>query len=95
MSIEAIQIFIRPNTETSWFHDTWPPSHLEYIQTTYKDTGKYAGSREISEDGLMLTVTHIFTDEDAQFEFMTDEYLAGMVVQRDQHNSSNNITQLY
>lgn len=95
MSIEVIQLFSKTNAETPWFHDTWPPSHLEYIQTTYKDTGKYSGSREISEDGLMLIVTHTFTDENAQVEFITDEYLAGMVVQRDQHNSSNNITQLY
>lgn len=94
MSIEVVQIFTRPTVETPWFHDTWPASHLEYIQKTFKDTGKYSGSREISEDGRILTVTHIFADEDAQFEFMTDEYLADMVVKRDQHNSSNNITQV-
>lgn len=95
MSIEVIQLFLKTNTETPWFHDTWDASHLEYIQTTYKDTGKYSGRREISEDGLMLTVTHTFADENAQFEFITDEYLASMVVKREQHNSSNNITQLY
>jgi hypothetical protein len=94
MSIEAIQIFTRPTTETPWFHDTWSAGHMEYIQTTYKGTGKYAGSKEISSDGLMLTVTHTFTDETAQFEFMTDEYLIDMVSKRDAHNISNNITQL-
>ncbi len=94
MSIEAIQIFIRPNTETPWFHETWPAGHMEYIQTTYKDTGKYAGRRELSDDELMLTVVHTFTDEDTQFEFMTDAYLAGMVANRDAYNTSNNITQL-
>ena len=94
MPIEVIQIFIRPNTETPWFYDTWEPGHMEYIQTKYKDTGKYAGSRELSSDELMLTVTHTFTDETAQFEFITDTYLAGMVAKRDEHNINNGISQL-
>ena len=94
MSIESIQFFIRPNIETTWFHDTWPATHMEYIQTTYKDTGKYSGSKEISEDGLMLTVTHTFTNEDAQFEFINDSYLLGMVGNRDAHNTSNGIIQV-
>jgi hypothetical protein len=94
MLIELTQIFVRPNTETPWFHDTWSAGHMEYIQTTYKDTGKYAGSRELSDDELMLTVVHIFTDENAQFEFITDEYLIDMLCKRDAHNASNNINRL-
>jgi hypothetical protein len=91
MSIEVVQIFTRPTVETPWFHDTWPASHLEYIQKTFKDTGKYSGSREISEDGRILTVTHTFADEVAQLEFISDEYLASMAANRDQYNANNNI----
>ena len=94
MSIEVVQIFVKPNVETQWFHDTWPASHLEYIQTMYKNTGKFIGRREISEDGLMLTTTFIFSDENAQFDWMADEYLAGMVIKRDQHNLDNDIFQV-
>jgi len=92
MPIELIQVFIRPNIETPWFHDTWPPSHMEYIQTNYKDTGKYTGQRTISEDGLTLIVTHTFTDSDALTEFTEqDEYLAEMKQNRDQYNLANDI----
>ena len=94
MPIEFIQVFVRPNIETPWFHDTWPAGHMEYIQTTYKDTSKYTGNREISSDELVLTVTHIFTDEPAHIEFVSDAYLATMVANRDAHNKSNSIYQL-
>lgn len=94
MPIEIVQIFSKPTLETPWFHDTWPDGHMEYIQAVYKDTGKYTGSGEISSDGLMLIVTHTFTDETAHFEFMTDTYLTSMLAKRDEHNASNGITRL-
>ena len=94
MPIERVQVFVKPNQETPWFHDTWDPSHNEYIKLKYKDTGKYTGSKEIMEDGLMLIVTHTFTDEDAEIEFINDEYLASMVEKRDQYNLSHNINRL-
>ena len=94
MPIEFIQVFVRPNIETPWFHDTWSADHMEYIQTTYKDTGKYTGNREISSDELLLTVTHTFIDEASHIEFISDTYLATMVANRDAHNKSNSIYQL-
>jgi hypothetical protein len=91
MEIQVTQVFQRPNTNVQWFHDTWAPSHMEYITTTYKDTGKYQGSREITPDGLMLIITHTFTNQAALEEFTNDSYLAGMAANRDAHNTANGI----
>lgn len=91
MEIQVTQLFQRPNTNVQWFHDTWAPSHMEYITTTYKDTGKYQGSREITPDGLMLIITHTFTNQAALEEFTNDSYLAGMAANRDAHNTANGI----
>jgi hypothetical protein len=91
MEIQVSQLFQRPNVNVPWFHDTWQPSHMEYINTNYKDTGKYKGSREITSDGLMLIVTHTFTDQAALEEFTNDSYLSEMAANRDAYNLANGI----
>jgi len=91
MPIEIFQLFIRPNLETPWFHETWPESHINYVQTHYKDTGKLQGKREILEDGLKMVSTYIFTDAAAELEFMSDPYLAEMAIKRNEYNAAHNI----
>jgi hypothetical protein len=94
MAIEITQIFVRSSIDIPWFHETWDDSHMEYIQTNYKDTGKYQGKREILDDGLFLVITHIFTGEQYLNEFTNDEYLSEMKNKRDLYNETNNIIRL-
>lgn len=91
MPIEIVQLFVRPSVDVPWFHETWPESHMNYLQTHYKDTGKFQGKREILEDGLTMVNTYIFTDASAEIEFMSDPYLAEMVEKRNAYNEANNI----
>jgi hypothetical protein len=91
MPIELTQIFVRADINTPWFHETFPQSHIDYVNTTYRDTGKRTGSFEVSEDGLMLTQLHSFSSEEAHAEFTTDPYLIGMLAQRNAYNEANNI----
>jgi hypothetical protein len=91
MEIQFSQVFVRTDINTPWFHETFPQSHIDYVNTTYRDTGKRTGSFEVSEDGLMLTQIHIFSSEEARAEFATDPYLVGMLAQRTAYNEANNI----
>lgn len=94
MPVEIIQVFSKPSLEIPWFHEIWEPSHMDYITTKYKDTGKYRGNREILEDGLTLIITHTFIDNDALNEWKADPYLTTMKENRDAHNLANGIEQL-
>ena len=94
MERQYTQVFIRPSTDVPWFNDTWPPSHMEYVQTNYKDTGKLTGSKTVSEDGLTMTTVHTFTDEVAEAEWMSDVYLQTMLQQRQEYNAINDIIEL-
>ena len=91
MSVEFSQIFVRSNINTPWFHETFLQSHIDYINTTYRDTGKRTGTFEVSEDGLVLTQTHSFSTPEAYAEFSSDPYLQGMLAQRNAYNEANNI----
>lgn len=94
MSIDIVQVFQRPNTNVLWFNETFPPSHMEYIQTNYKNNGKYEGISETTPDGLMLIITHKFKDQESLDEWKNDSYLTTMVSNRDEYNRINNIDRL-
>ena len=94
MPVETIQVFSKPSLDTLWFHETWDPSHMEYITTNYKDTGKYSGKREITGDGLILISTLTFTDQSALDEWKADTYLTSMMEKRDIYNQANGIEKL-
>jgi hypothetical protein len=90
MPIEITLVFIRPSAAVPWFHETWPPSHAEYIKTHYKDTGKFEGSSEqIGETTLINTFR--FASPEAMEEFISDPYLVSMKEARDIYNRTNNI----
>ncbi len=91
MFSEYTQRFRRFNISTPWFQDMLPQSHMDYVQTTYKDTNKYSGIRTESPDGLTLTVEHIFLTEEGENEWFTDEYLATKLAERTQYNIENDI----
>lgn len=91
MSVEFSQIFVRADTNTPWFHETFTPEHIAYVNTTYKDTGKWASTVTVSEDGLILTQSHSFTSPESYAEFSSDPYLVGMLAQRNAYNEANNI----
>lgn len=88
--------FIRPSIETPWFHDTWPPSHMEYINALFKDEGseyygRYKGSRVESPDKLTLITTYTFDDEAVFLKFTTDPYLVQMNENREAYNLAHDI----
>lgn len=91
MSVEFSQIFVRPDTNTPWFHETFTPEHIEYVNTTYRVTGKWVGTITVSSDGLMLTQAHSFSTPEAYAEFSSDPYLVGMLANRTAYNEEHNI----
>lgn len=88
------QIFIRPNTETPWFHETWDASHPLYVKTTYLDTNLMTINRSESPDGLELTIEYIFNTPAAEAAWFADEHLSSMSTMKMIHNESNAITQV-
>lgn len=89
MPIEITLTLVRPSTDVPWFTDTLPSSHFDYIRSTY--AGKVQGKIEIEADGLLQIITFNCVDDDALQEFMNDEYLAGMIIQRDTYNAEHGI----
>jgi hypothetical protein len=94
MSLEMIQVYVRPGLDVPWFLDTVPKSHGEYLRKTYIDIGKLKVTKEESEDGMMLTVTFNFTDQDHLHEFIVDPYLSEVVFKKELYNEKNGIVQL-
>ena len=95
MEVEIKQVFIRPNVDTPWIYETWTTEfraqHREYIDTKYNQTGKYTGSFELSEDGLILVQTNLFSSPEAYEEFAADPYLSTMRDVRNDCNIKHNI----
>lgn len=94
MAVEFTQAFVREDVTKSWWHDNFPPGHLEHFQEHYIGPGIYKGVREVSEDGLILMITHTFVDEAAKEKFINDPYLLSCVPLRDAHNQANDITKI-
>lgn len=94
MAVEIVQVFSRENASTPWWHDNFPPGHLDYFQENFIGPGIYTGTREVSEDGLLLVVTHTFVDEAAKQKFITDPYLVSCVPVREAYNTANGITKV-
>lgn len=88
--IELNQIFKRLDPTVPWFQDTLDATHMDYITTNYKDTGKYQGYRE-ELDGFHVKIFHKFTDQAAFDQWIADAYLQEMAAQRDAYNSTNSI----
>jgi hypothetical protein len=91
MSVEIVQVFTREDITKPWWHDSFPPGHLDYFQENYINPGIYTGTRNLSDDGLLLIVTHTFVDEAAKEKFVKDQYLLSCVPLRDAHNEANGI----
>jgi len=89
-----IMIFTRPSVTIPWFWDQLPATHAQYITDNFKTTGKFRGERENSEDGLTISISYFFNSEQSVNDFVTDEYLSGMVQQRDQYNLEHGIERL-
>lgn len=94
MAVEIVQVFSRENASTPWWHDNFPPGHLDYFQENFIGPGIYTGTREVSEDGLLLVVTHTLVDEAAKQKFITDPYLVSCVPLREAYNTANGITKV-
>jgi hypothetical protein len=76
MTITAQRTFTRPNTDTPFFQGdaTWQ----EHMFTNYTLTGKRLGVNQIlSPDGLVLTTTTQWKDQESLTEFRADRVIQG------------------
>jgi hypothetical protein len=68
-------VFIRPSTDVLWWHEIIKRDHVEYsdyIKEKYVLPGKITIEKEVTDDGLILILTFLFLDLDAQTEFLED-----------------------
>lgn len=86
------QVYTKTNPETQWYFQVWTPELTEHMLTTYHQPGLLDGSFEPSENGLSLTITQIFIDENAINQFNTDPFLIEQRSIRDAYNEANAIT---
>jgi hypothetical protein len=91
MEIKFSQVFVRPTVDIPWYQETLSEEHKQYMTDTYTNTGKRVGSVEISEDGMMMTITHQFRDQDALYQFSVDPIITQMKENRDAYNTEHNI----
>lgn len=89
-----IMIFTRPSADVPWFWDQLPPTHKQYLDDNFRSTGKFRSESERSEDNLTISISYFFNSEQSVNDFVTDEYLSGMVQQRDQYNLEHGIERL-
>lgn len=73
---KVIRTFSRPNTNVEFWsenHSLVSQSYRTYRQETYVDTGKLVSkTEELSQDGLLRTVTATWLNQDDFEYFITD-----------------------
>ena len=64
-----------------------------YIKTNYVDNNKRTSfAISESDNGLVLTYTSVFADEDTKNEFLNDSTIKAEIARRNKANTDNSIT---
>ena len=87
----------RPNTGVDWYKagsDSFMnDDDMNYVVSTYKDTNKLvSSSSSLSENGLELTKTFVFDNEDSKNAWNADSRVQTWVSARNAYDTSNNIS---
>lgn len=89
--LRATKVFVRANTNTSWFEPT--QTFKDYNKQTYTDTGlRLSTDRNVSVDGLTKTVITEWKDQAAYDQFLNDSVCKEMFALRQTYNQANGIT---
>ena len=87
----------RPNTGVDWYRvesDSYLSySDISHVESTYRDTNKLVStSQSLSENGLELTKTFVFDNEDSRNAFLNDSRIQAWISARNTYHTSNSIT---
>jgi hypothetical protein len=93
MDIHFEQVFVRPDTNVPWFHETFTPSHITYVKDTYIDTGLVSVDKTLSVDELTLTIVYGFLDSNAYDTWTNDPTMQASAAQKVAYNVANGISQ--
>jgi hypothetical protein len=90
MAYEYQLVSVRPGLNVEFFQ----PSQTvkDYIQTTYKNTGKFSDSVVLDDNDLIQIKNITFTDFATWQEFAADPIITDMVTERSLYNLQNGIT---
>lgn len=85
------QLYTKSDTETPWYYQIWTAELTEHMLNEYHKPGKLDGSFALSEDGLSLTITQIFSDQAAKDQFDNDPFLIQQRSLREEYNNTHGI----
>jgi hypothetical protein len=85
------QLYTKTDPATPWYFQVWTPELTEHMLVTYHQTGKLDGAFAPAEDGLSLTITQIFSDQDAKDQFDNDTFLIEQRALREAYNDTHGI----
>ncbi len=89
MHKRVIYTATRPSIEVPFY--AWPPMVVDYVNTTYRDTGKiYSRTFTLSEDGLTQMAVTVWTDGSLE-EWTNDPNVRPHRLAQTQYNLDNNI----
>jgi len=92
MTWKKIKVCTKPSADTPY--ELWSEDVIAYMQTNYKDTGKWAlESMATSSDNLSITYTIIYKDEAAKNEMASDSTIATEALRVKTIHEANKITE--
>lgn len=90
--ITATRSFTRPSTSIAWYVNT--ADFQKFWDTTYVDSGLLLfRDKIISKDGLTMTITHVWSDQDSYDARMDNDTVKEFFALRTAYNTANGITE--
>ena len=93
--IKITRTCLRPSQDVPWFNESVSKKYLDYIATTYLDTGKLRQENSVDETGLIKTDIHYWADSAMFEEFKLDPLIQFQHDARTDYELANGIEVIY
>ena len=90
MKLKSTLTHAKISSSTLWHYETLI-TEVEYFNTKYVNTGKIIVNRTFSDDGLIMTLEHVYSSLESWQEFMEDDVLIRIRNEKEIYNAENDI----
>lgn len=89
MVLELLAVWRRPSTEVPFFQKS--TDYINYVESTYVESGRMSFSESDSEDGLSKTMSLKFASEADMIAFRDDPEMQDHKRLKDEYNANHGI----